>query len=384
MTDKDKQIDTSSQDDETRDDDPNLEESVEEVSGEAEPTPPRAKGSKGALFLALLALLATGALGAGGYYLWQQQQKLSGTQQHQNAALQASLKDLRSTLAAQNDRQDDELNKLLNQQKNLDDALQTLLKSSSHLRNDWLLTEAEYLIKLANHRLLLERDVTTAIVALQSADDRLHEVADPALLSIRKRVADDINALRSVPLPDLAGMSFTLSSLADDVERLPLATPDPKTHQQLEQGNETKKIESWRELPAAVWHDLKSLVVIRHHDEPIQPLLAPEQRFFLTQNLKLQLEQARLALLNGETQVYRERLQKTSQWIEQYFDTKQTAVKQSLEQLANLAEKDIHPKLPDISSTYEALVNYRESRRNTKPPANHNSKQPEKKDAPES
>lgn len=389
MTDKDKQIDASSQEDETLNDDTNIEESAEEISGEettgeSESTPSRSTGSKGALFLALLALLATGALGAGGYYLWQQQQQLGGAQRQQDAALQDSLKELRSSLAAQNDRQDDELKSLLNQQKNLDNALQTLLKSSSHLRNDWLLTEAEYLLKLANHRLLLERDVTTAIVALQSADDRLREVADPALLSIRKRIADDINALRSVPQPDLAGMSFTLSSLADDVERLPLATPDPKTHQQLEQADETKNIESWRELPAAMWRDLKSLVVIRHHDKPIQPLLAPEQRFFLTQNLKLQLEQARLALLNGETQVYRERLQQTSQWIEQYFDTEQTAVKQSLEQLSNLAEKDIHPKLPDISDTYKALVNYRESRRDSKPSTDDNSKQPDKKDAPES
>ena len=78
---------------------------------------------------------------------------------------------MRRNQAAQNTRQDELLNNLQTQQRHLDDALQTLLKSRSHLRNDWLLTEAEDLLKLANHRLLLERDVATAIVALQSAEE---------------------------------------------------------------------------------------------------------------------------------------------------------------------------------------------------------------------
>ena len=90
MTDKDKQIDASNQDDETVNDDPNLEESAQDIPGEEdtgvpEPTPSRSSGAKGALFLALLALLAAGALGAGGYYLWQQQQQLAGTQQRQDS-----------------------------------------------------------------------------------------------------------------------------------------------------------------------------------------------------------------------------------------------------------------------------------------------------------
>ncbi|MDY6979886.1 MAG: uroporphyrinogen-III C-methyltransferase [Pseudomonadota bacterium] len=333
----------------------------------AEPAP-RARGAGVALFVALLGLLGAVGAGAGGYYLWQTQQQLADTQRQQLATLEETLTGLRRQHTSQNSRQDEQLQQLQTRQQNLDDALQTLIKSRSHLRNDWLLTEAEYLLKLANHRLLLERDVATAIVALQSADERLREVADPGLLKIRQRIAADINDLRAVDQPDLAGLSFTLSSLAGDISRLPLATPDPQTRQQLDAAAaQSDKVESWRELPGALWQDLKSLVVIRQHDEPIQPLLAPEQRFFLTQNLQLQLEQARLALLGGQTRVYQERLQQARQWVETYFDTEQTTTRQTLEQLAQLAEQTIHPELPDISDTHQALERFRQQRRASEP-----------------
>lgn len=356
-----------------------LSEESDEQATEQAGTTKRSAGARVALFFALLSLLAAIALGTGGYYLWQQ---LTDRQQQQYADLKNTLTELRDTQTDQNSRQDDQLDNLQTQFNNLDDALQTLLKSRSHLRNDWLLTEAEYLLKLANHRLLLERDVDTAIVALQSADERLREVADPALLKIRKQIAADINALRNVAQPDLAGISFTLSSLAEDVPNLPLATPDPKTRQQQTDTAESDRVDSWRDLPAAMWRDIKSLVVIRHHDEPIQPLLAPEQRFFLTQNLQLQLEQARLALLNGQTRVYRERLQQARQWIEDYFDGEDTATRQSLEQLAALARQEIHPELPDISGTHQALERFRQQRRDGPPPETDGADQPDTTDTP--
>ncbi|MFO8025078.1 uroporphyrinogen-III C-methyltransferase [Thiohalophilus sp.] len=363
MTDNDKPHDeiTSPGDDA---DNPEVTESGETNPENAGESTPRARGAGFALFVALLGLLGALGAGAGGYYLWQAQQQLASEQRRQLATLEETVTDLRRQHSKQNSRRDDQLQQVQTRQQNLDDALQTLIKSRSHLRNDWLLTEAEYLLKLANHRLLLERDVATAIVALQSADARLREVADPGLLKIRQRIAADINDLRAVNQPDLAGLSFNLSSLAEDISRLPLATPDPQTRQQLDAAaSQSDKVDTWRELPTALWQDLKSLVVIRQHDEPIQPLLAPEQRFFLTQNLQLQLEQARLALLNGQTRVYRERLQQARQWVETYFDTEQAPTRQTLEQLKQLSEREIHPELPDISDTHQALESFRQQRR---------------------
>ncbi|MDZ7661444.1 uroporphyrinogen-III C-methyltransferase [Thiohalophilus sp.] len=344
----------------------------------AQTTPAPKKAARGgtvALFFALLSLLALIALAGGGYYLWQDQQQLAAERGQRISSLQDNLANLQQELRANNEQQGEQLADLRERQSNLDNALENLLTSRSHLRNDWLLTEAEYLLKLANHRLLLERDVETAIVALQSADARLREMADPGLLTIRKRIAADINDLRSIAQPDLAGLSFNLSSLAGDITRLPLATPDPQSKTRQGEQPTADKVDNWRELPAAIWRDIKSLVVIRHHDEPIQPLLAPEQRFFLTQNLQLQLEQARLALLNGQTRVYQERLQQARQWLETYFDTEHNATRQAIEQLRELAGQEIHPQLPDISDTHQALLEFRQQRQPGAPESNNDSDQ---------
>ncbi|MFP3873750.1 MAG: uroporphyrinogen-III C-methyltransferase [Thiohalophilus sp.] len=346
---------------------------------ESQTTPPApkkpARAGGVALFFALLSLLAVIALAGGGYYLWQEQQQLAAEREQRISRLQDNLASLQQELSANNEQQGEQLTALRERQSNLDNALEKLLASRSHLRNDWLLTEAEYLLKLANHRLLLERDVETAIVALQSADARLREVADPGLLTIRKRIAADISDLRSVPQPDLAGLSFNLSSLSGDVSRLPLATPDPQSKNRQGEQPAADKVDTWQELPAAIWRDIRSLVVIRQHDEPIQPLLAPEQRFFLTQNLQLQLEQARLALLSGQTRVYQERLQQARQWLETYFDTEHNATRQAIEQLRDLAEQKIHPQLPDISDTHQALQELRQQRRPGEPESNNDSDQ---------
>ncbi|UCE89293.1 MAG: uroporphyrinogen-III C-methyltransferase, partial [Pseudomonadota bacterium] len=112
-------------------------------------------------------------------------------------------------------------------QEHLQGDLSALLERSTHLRNDWLVAEAEYLIKLANHRLLLDRDVKTALSALGTADERLREAGDPALIPARRALASDMAALRAVPKPDISGISLTLGALGESIDTLPLSTPDP-------------------------------------------------------------------------------------------------------------------------------------------------------------
>jgi uroporphyrin-3 C-methyltransferase len=104
------------------------------------------------------------------------------------------------------------------------------------------------------------------------------------------------------------------------------------------------------------------LIVIREHDQPVQPLLPPEQRYFLTQNLQLQLEQARIALLRGEPEVYSERLQQAQTWVKQFFDQTDSATRSMLDSLQQLAQQNVAPPLPDITSALEELTQYRSGR----------------------
>mgnify|MGYP001083277984 CR=1 FL=1 len=298
----------------------------------------------------------------GGFYLlWESQNKNTIKQQLSVQTIEqqiSNLKQQQSNIAAQNKKQIADLQAY---QENLRNNLTNIVRNNQHLRNDWLMAEAEYLVNIANHRLILEKDVTTAAVALKAADARLAEVADPALLYIRKILAKDLQTLANIPKIDLAGLSVSLSALTNNIPNLPLRTPDPKTHK-LNKEKKTpssSEVKGLNELPAAIWKDIKSLIVIRNHQKPLEPLLAPNQHFFLIQNLALLLEQSRLALLNGHNEIYQERLSTTEKWINQYFDTEHNVTRNMLASIHELQKFDIDPTLPDISSTYSAINKYR-------------------------
>lgn len=252
------------------------------------------------------------------------------------------------------------IDKVDERQTHLEEGLDTYLTQNSHLRKDWLLAEAEYLIKLASHRLLLEQDVKTAIVAMEGANTRLAEVGDPSLLKVRKQISKDIQKLKSVPTIDIAGISLTLSSLVQIVNKLPLQVPDPDAIRQRieERIPEKRELGNWQGFFVALWKDLKNLIVIRHHEQAVQPMLTADQQFFLIQNLQLRLEQARLALLQGETGVYQERLQEIEKWIPLYFDIKHQLTHSTLDTIAKLLKQDITPELPELTKSYKQLEQY--------------------------
>ena len=304
----------------------------------------------------------------GGFFLLWKNQQLNSIKQQSISHEIASLKQQQSEITAKNEEQ---INNIHTAQENLHHNLTNLIRNKKHLRNDWLMAEAEYLIQLANHRLLLEKDVTTAAVALKAADARLAEVADPALLYARKILANDLQTLNNIPTIDLAGLSVTLSALSNNIPNLPLLTPDPKTHKitQEEKTSASNNVESIQDLPAAIWKDIKSLIIIRHHEKPLQPLLSPSQHFFLVQNLALLIEQSRLALLNGHNEIYQERLATTKKWINQYFDTEHNVTRNMLGSIDELQKFDIDPTLPDITSTYSAIKKYRTQGQRPEAPA---------------
>lgn len=315
--------------------------------------------SNAGLFVLIILLLITSS--GGFYWLWEIQNKNAIQQQ-------VTIQGVNEQLAQLKQQQQDTSVQNINQIKNLETFQESLRKNltkivqnNQYFRNDWLLSEAEYLIQLANYRLLLEKDVTTAIVALKAADIRLAELSEPGLLKIREMLKNDLQALNNVQLVDLAGLSITITALSHNVENLPLLTPDPKTHEinKTEEPNSSLEVKNIQQLPAAIWEDIKSLIIVRNHQKPVKPLLAPEQHSFLLQNLALLFEQTRLALLNGNNAIYQERLQATTKWIKQYFDLEHNITRNMLTSIESLQKFDISPTLPDISATFSSVKKYR-------------------------
>jgi len=304
----------------------------------------------------VLVLLVAVAAGAGVYYLWMQnrgQSQAMALVQRELEQLQGQLRDRDTTLS-------NDLATLRAQQKAHQDALDILKarQDDTHTQSsrEWTLREVEYLLQIASQRLQLERDVDSAVVALAAADERLRELADPSLLSVRRQLAIELTALRSVPQLDRDGLVLKLISFAQRVDQLPLANAPPPVSSVSAPATATAPAtRDWRVALDAAWEALQRLVVIRRDNEPIQPMLAPEQEYFLRQNLRLQFESARAALLRDDAASFKASLQSTERWLQQYFDSKDQSVSSAIEALHAMAEQNIRPALPDINESLRLL-----------------------------
>jgi uroporphyrin-3 C-methyltransferase len=328
---------------------------------EGEPSAVAAPGRRGpwVLLVALVALLAAVAAGGFGYYLWRELGQARQELQQFQTRTDTGIGDLRSNL-------NHGLQQLRQQQADLGRAQQQVNKALQNLRqlagrdqNGWVLAEVEYLMRIANQRLRLTRDVDTAIAALSAADQRLRDLADPGLTPIRQELANEIAALKAVPQPDIAGMALQLESLEQQSDRLTVGATQ-RGHA-LEETAAAGHAEAgaagqdWRAALNGIWKQLKTLVVIRRHDQPVAPLLSPAQDRMLREILRLKLESARVALLEGNAKLFADSIKSAREWLQQRFDPHDAAVASMLKQLDSLATAEIRPKLPDISASLRSL-----------------------------
>lgn len=238
-------------------------------------------------------------------------------------------------------------------QQAVDATLDTITARLGRTSLTWRLAEIEYLLMIANHRLSLADDVDTAITIFDIADNRLADLANPRLLGVRQAVADELLALRSLEQTDITGIVLSLSSILNEVERLPLIE-----QQRVAVGEkvETRTMpDTWRELPRVIWNNIKSLVTVRYHEKPIEPLLPPKETWYLRQSLRLKLEQARLAALREETVLFRQYLTEADRWIEEFYQIDATTVVAMRATMAKMMKMELRQTLPDVTESLQRL-----------------------------
>ena len=223
----------------------------------------------------------------------------------------------------------------------------------------WQLAEVKYLFLIASQRLALARDVATAQAILQSADARLAEIADPALIPVRERLIADINRLQAARNTDYAGLALMLADLSVRADELPLnlgGSADPAV---LTTDTEPMATDNrWQRLARDLWQELKSLVVISRTDNNTAALLAPQEHYFLYRNLRLQLEMSRMALLIRDEDQYRISVAACTEWLNEYFDTGDARVRSALDSLENAGSIDFDESVPSIDATLDAFDEY--------------------------
>lgn len=385
-------VDTSAETSTTNSDAQNVEqENIDSANELAENTAQEDASKKGGAFtsfIAVVALLIAIAAAGGAWWLWQQLQLSKQTldqalnQQNQTSQgeinqVQNQIGQLSENLAAANTEIDTKLGQQNAQISTIQTTVDAAASSAKQVaetvtqlhsklninpKTGWLIAEAEYLLSIANQQLLLTGDVDTSITALRSADQRLRESADPTVLDVRSIINDEITQLQSVHVIDIAGAALTLASMQSRVNELSLSgqreTNSASVNEEtaaIEKSTSEEPKDGWRSALDTALNAVKDLVVIRQRgDNANDPLLTPDQRSLIYQNLRLKLESARLSLIQGDEATYRQSLDVANEWLIEYFDNdaKRNAVSDTLTELGKIS---LNATMPDISASLDAL-----------------------------
>ena len=248
------------------------------------------------------------------------------------------------------------------QQRQIDHNARELLEAGNRTRTDWLLAEAEYLLRIANQRLQIEKDIGGAISALQAADEVLKESDDIGVYPVRQQLARELLALRGIENVDRTGLYLTLEAGIDSVNQL---TDQALIHESApgfvggDGGATLDATEGGPSLLAQAWSQftdtLGQVVVVRRLDEPVKPLLSPDQSAYARLNLQLMLEEAEMAVLRGNQALYERALAKARTAVSDWYNPENPRVKALSDTLAELATRNVDPELPDISKSLDLL-----------------------------
>jgi len=315
--------------------------------------PPQQPAKRAGGLLSLLNLILILGLSAAAAWFWltQWQQHL-GSLKNDQQSLQFELGQLNLDLqqqAAANSKLDNLFGTLEGNQQVMQKQLMTIDGRRSH---DWVFAESEYLIRLAGRKLWLEQDVATAIALLSSADLRVASLADASLLGLRRALANDIASLKTLPMTDIDGISLALDGIIGQLEQLPINLIELPAALEQEQAELSGSPQDWQQNLGKVWDGLvKDFISVQRRSGEVQPLLSLDQRWYLSANLRLALQQAQLAALQHQGERYQSAVKQARKLLSSYFDQKDVAVQNALTTLTSLANQQVEQRLPaDLSS----------------------------------
>ena len=354
--------------------------------------PPESAG-KSTWLLLLVALLAAAGLLASGL-LWQKvsnmQEELarrstdSGAQAVEARTLARQAEEATRELAARLALQDTRISEVSLQRTQLEELMQSLSRS----RDENLVVDFESALRLAQQQAQLTGSAEPLLAALRSADQRLQRAAQPRLNPLQRAIAKDIDRIKAATLTDVPVLLIKIDELVRLADELPLANAMPvsgaaraapaSTVSTPSTGREAasaplaassaaatpvEKLLAY--LTPAAWfqsvlNNVKSeagkLLRVSRIDQPEAALLAPEQAFFLRENFKLRLLNARLSLLSRQTDAARSDLISANAWLVKYFDANSRKTQSAAQSLQQIQGQLTTSELPRLDETMTALA----------------------------
>jgi uroporphyrin-3 C-methyltransferase len=344
--------------------------------------------------LAVLALVSLGALGLA----WNTQQRLKAAEQEivkrqQDAGTQSAEARLMARQAEAATRETAAKVALLEarvaetslQRSQLEELIQSLSRS----RDENVLSDVDAALRLALQQSAITGSAEPLLSALRQADERLARYQQPRMDRVRRAVLQDLDRVKAAGTVDVQSLAIRIDETVRSIDDLPLlaaidrrgAQRDAPSRAAGERASDTASSTSpaaaarpaagasaaggpgpqWldarlRSMLHQVWSEVRDLVRVTRVDEPEAALLAPEQAFFLRENLKLRLLNARLALLSRQFDTVQADLRDAQASLDRYFDKGSRRVELAREQLRQVAQQARQVTVPRPDATLAALA----------------------------
>lgn len=307
--------------------------------------------------IALVALLLSGLL-------WQKfslmQEQLarqsadSGYNSQEARSMARQAQELARETAARQAVMDARLSEVALQRSQLEELMQSLSRS----RDENLVVDIESAVRLAQQQAQLTGSVEPLLAALKSAEQRLTRAAQPRLAALQRAIARDMGRIKGTTVSDTPTLLVRLDEVVRMADELPLANavaPAASTGS-LKPQHDEGVVSWWQRSLKILADEMRGLVRVSRIEQPEAALLSPEQSFFLRENLKLRLLNARLGLLARQLDASRADLAAAAAMIHKYFDP---AARKTLAASALLQQMQGQMKtleLPRVDDTLAALA----------------------------
>jgi uncharacterized protein HemX len=238
-------------------------------------------------------------------------------------------------------------------------AIEEMARDLARTPEDWLLAEIEQTLNIASRELILAGNIRAAIVALQTADQRLSRAEKLPAAPLRRAITQDLERLKAIPAVDTQGIALKLDNISALVSSLPLTVPT--SMKDLEGLRPSGLAEAGADLPwwRQIWrdfaHEMSDLIRIREIEPNEASLITPQQAMFVRESLKLRLLSARTSLLARDEANFKEDLKTARELIAKYFDQKAKVNQNVVASLKQLADNSVSITTPDIVQSLNAV-----------------------------
>lgn len=235
--------------------------------------------------------------------------------------------------------------------------LEELMQSLSRSRDENLVVDIESAVRLAQQQSQLTGSVEPLLAALRTAELRLTRASQPRLAPLQRAIAKDLARVKSSVVADLPALLVRMDELVGLVDELPVANAvgQARASEPLKRKPQESLGTWWMRAADVVHQELRSLVRISRIEEPDAALLSPEQAFFLHENLKLRILNARLGLISRQLEAARSDMASAAMALARYFDagSRKTQTAAALMQQIQAQMKQL--ELPRVDDTLVAL-----------------------------